>query len=153
VSEQAIRLLLDLALAPDADQHRLFGRDTPFAGQDVKAAMDRIAAHARRLTQRALDSLARIDGIEIYGPRDASLRTPLVAFNLPGRSPFEVAAALDARGIEARAGCHCATLAHRELRLDPPASCRLSFYLYNTEAEVDLATSAVAEFARGAIAA
>ena len=151
LSAQGIRLLLDLALNPD--RHRFFGHETPFEQADVKAAMDRIAGHTRRLTQRALDALATIDGIEIYGPRDASRRTPLVAFNLPGRSPFDVAAALDARGVEARAGCHCATLAHRALRLDPPASCRLSFYLYNTEAEVDMATSAVAAIARGAMAA
>jgi len=150
-SAQALRLILDLALNPD--RHRFFGRDEAFEQGEVKSAMDRIGAHTGRLTQRAIDALARIDGIEIYGPLDASRRTPLVAFNLRGRSPFEVAAALDERGVEARAGCHCATLAHRELRLDPPASCRLSFYLYNTEAEVDLATSAVADIARAAIAA
>ena len=149
ISAQAIRLLIDLALDPH--RPRFFGCDTPFGRAEVEAAMERIAAHTRRLTQRALDALSRIDGIEIYGPLDAGRRTPLVAFNLPGRSPFDVAAALDERGVEARAGCHCATLAHRGLGLDPPASCRLSFYLYNTEAEVDLATSAVAAIARGAI--
>jgi len=62
---------------------------------------------------------------------------------------MDVAAELDALGVESRAGCHCATLAHRALGLDPPASCRLSFYLYNTEAEVERATSAVLAVARG----
>jgi cysteine desulfurase/selenocysteine lyase len=56
---------------------------------------------------------------------------------------------LDRAGIEARAGCHCATLAHHSLGLDPPASCRLSFYLYNTPAEVDRAVAAVAAAATG----
>jgi hypothetical protein len=46
--------------------------------------------------------------------------------------------------VESRAGCHCATLAHHALRLSPPASCRLSFYLYNTLDEVDKAVAAVA---------
>jgi cysteine desulfurase/selenocysteine lyase len=60
-----------------------------------------------------------------------------------------VAEALDRAGIEARAGCHCATLAHHTLKLDPPASCRLSFYLYNTPAEIDQAVAAVAAIATG----
>jgi len=51
--------------------------------------------------------------------------------------------------VESRAGCHCATLAHHALGLDPPASCRLSFYLYNTPAEVDQAVAAVAAVASG----
>jgi selenocysteine lyase/cysteine desulfurase len=55
-----------------------------------------------------------------------------------------VAGALNVAGVEARAGCHCATLAHHALKLTPPASCRLSFYLYNTPAEVDRAVAAVA---------
>lgn len=48
-----------------------------------------------------------------------------------GSSPFAMAEALDRRGVESRAGCHCATLAPHELGLDPPATCRLSLYLYN----------------------
>jgi cysteine desulfurase/selenocysteine lyase len=53
-----------------------------------------------------------------------------------------VAGALNRAGVESRAGCHCATLAHHALHLDPPASCRLSFYLYNTPDEVDQAVAA-----------
>ena len=55
-----------------------------------------------------------------------------------------MAEALNRAGVESRAGCHCATLAHHALRLTPPASCRLSFYLYNTPDEVDQAVAAVA---------
>jgi cysteine desulfurase/selenocysteine lyase len=51
--------------------------------------------------------------------------------------------------VESRAGCHCATLAHHALGLTPPASCRLSFYLYNTPGEVDQAVAAVAAIAAG----
>jgi selenocysteine lyase/cysteine desulfurase len=46
--------------------------------------------------------------------------------------------------VESRAGCHCATLAHHALGLKPPASCRLSFYLYNTLDDVGQAVAAVA---------
>jgi cysteine desulfurase/selenocysteine lyase len=60
-----------------------------------------------------------------------------------------VAQALNRAGVESRAGCHCATLAHHALGLTPPASCRLSFYLYNTPDEVDHAVAAVAAVAAG----
>jgi cysteine desulfurase / selenocysteine lyase len=75
------------------------------------------------------------------------VRTSLVSFNLAGHDPLAVAEALNTAGVESRAGCHCATLAHHKLRLDPPASCRLSFYLYNTLDDVDRAVDAVAAVA------
>ena len=73
----------------------------------------------------------------------------MVAFNLAGRDPVAVAEALNRAGVEARAGCHCATLAHHALGLSPPASCRLSFYLYNTLDDIDQAVAAVAAIAAG----
>src|SRR6185437_11294854 len=147
VSAQAVRMLLDLALSPR--QPAYFGTGRPIERPAVQEAMGRVAAWNRQLTARALDGLSEIPGITIYGPRQADRRTSLVAFNLPGRDPVSVAEELDRAGIEARAGCHCATLAHHSLKLDLPASCRLSFYLYNTPAEVDRAVAAVAAIAAG----
>jgi hypothetical protein len=105
-----------------------------------------------KVTARALDGLSAIGGITIYGPRDPARRTSLVAFNFAGHDPVSVARALDRAGVESRAGCHCATLAHHALALTPPASCRLSFYLYNTPREVDHAVTAVADIAAGRVA-
>jgi cysteine desulfurase/selenocysteine lyase len=147
VSAQAVRLLLDLALSPKRPVY--FGTGTVIERAAVQEAMGKVAAWNRQLTARALDGLAAIPGITIYGPREAARRTSLVAFNVAGRDPVRVAEELDRAGIEARAGCHCATLAHHALKLDPPASCRLSFYLYNTAAEVDQAVAAVAAVATG----
>ncbi len=147
ISAQALRILLDLATTPRKLTY--FQTAKPIERGAVHAAMNRVAAWNQVLTRRALDGLGAIDGITIYGPRDPSRRTSLVAFNLAGRDPVGVAEALNQAGIESRAGCHCATLAHRALGLDPPASCRLSFYLYNTPAEVDRAVAAVAATAAG----
>jgi cysteine desulfurase/selenocysteine lyase len=147
VSAQAVRLLLDLALSPKRPVY--FGTGKPLERAAVREAMGRVTAWNRQLTARALTGLAEIPGITIYGPREAERRTSLVAFNLAGRDPMRVAEALDKAGIEARAGCHCATLAHHTLNLDPPASCRLSFYLYNTPTEIDQAVAAVAAIATG----
>jgi cysteine desulfurase/selenocysteine lyase len=85
----------------------------------------------------------------VYGPLDPARRAALVAFNVAGQNPLDLAQALDAAGVESRAGCHCATLAHHALGLDPPASCRLSFTLYNTLDDVDRAIDALAAILRG----
>ena len=145
VSAQAIRVLLDLALSPDRPAY--FGTARPLGRAAVRTAMDRISCWNQQLTHRALAGLGAIGGITIYGPRDAARRTSLVAFNLADRDPVRVAEALNEAGVESRAGCHCATLAHHALGLTPPASCRLSFYLYNTPDEIDRAVAAVAAVA------
>ena len=145
ISAQALRILLDLAMTPGNLTY--FQSDLPIERDAVRVAMDRVSAWNRRLTARALDGLRTIPGITIYGPPDASRRTSLVAFNLAGHDPVGLAEALNEAGVESRAGCHCATLAHHALGLDPPASCRLSFYLYNTLDDVDRAVDAVARAA------
>ena len=147
ISAQALRLLLDLALTPDRPVY--FGTVKPLGPAVVRAAMERIRDWNQQLTKRALDGLGAVGGISIYGPRDAALRTSLVAFNLAARDPSSVAEALNQAGVESRAGCHCATLAHHALGLTPPASCRLSFYFYNTPDEVDRAVAAVSAVAAG----
>jgi selenocysteine lyase/cysteine desulfurase len=61
--------------------------------------------------------LARFDPTTgaLHGPVEAAERAPLVAFNIAGCDPVQVANQLNNAGVEARAGCHCATLAHRFL--------------------------------------
>jgi cysteine desulfurase / selenocysteine lyase len=141
VSAQALRLLLDLALTPR--RAHWFTGTVPIERGDVEWAMSRVAAWHQRLVERALERLDAVPGLTVYGPPDPARRAPLVAFNAEGHDPVRLARALNLAGVEARAGCHCATLAHRALGLDPPASCRLSFALYNTLAEVDKAVDAL----------
>lgn len=146
-SGQALRLLLDLSLNPD--RHRHFRTELLITRQFVQNAMNRVTGYTRALTSAALDALHRVPGITIYGPDSADRRTPLVAFNIAGWNPLHLAEALNEAGVESRAGCHCATLAHRDLKLDPPASCRLSFYIYNTLEEVEYATRMLSDLANG----
>jgi cysteine desulfurase/selenocysteine lyase len=147
VSAQALRLLLDLALTPRRPAY--FGTARPIERTAVHAAMSRISSWNEQLAGRAVAGLGRIPGLTIYGPLDPARRTSLVAFNLADRDPVSVAEALNRAGVESRAGCHCATLAHHALKLTPPASCRLSFYLYNTPDEIDQAVAAVAAINAG----
>lgn len=147
ISAQALRLLLDLALTPKRSVY--FCTDRPIEGEAVEDAMNRVATWNRQLTARALERLGEVPGITIYGPREAARRTSLVAFNIEGHDPMDLARALNRAGVESRAGCHCATLAHHALGLNPSASCRLSFYIYNTLEEVDDAVDALADILAG----
>ena len=140
VSAQALRLLIDLALSPRRPLY--FGTPRPIERDAVETAMTRVAAWNQRLTARAIERLGAIPGLTLYGPQRADERSALLAFNVAGHDPIALAVALNGAGVEARGGCHCATLAHQALRIE--ASCRLSFCLYNTEAEVDRAADALA---------
>jgi cysteine desulfurase/selenocysteine lyase len=144
VSAQAFRILLDLALSPNEEVY--FMSDRKIVRKVVKDAMERVTTHTRSLTERALEAVTAIPGLQVYGPRDAKRRTSLVAFNVDGRSPLDLADALNEFGVESRAGCHCAGLAHHQLLI--PASCRLSFYIYNTIEEVDTAIDILAKIVR-----
>lgn len=129
LSAQAIRLLMDFALHPG--KRIYFNTDKQLESTDIKRAMDNIEEHEKELSAEALKILKEIPALTVYGPEDPRERTSLVAFNCAGLSPFRIAEELNKLGIESRAGCHCATLAHYYYKLNPPASCRLSFYLYN----------------------
>ncbi len=147
VSAQALRVLLDLALNPGEDVY--FMSEKEIDRRDVRNAMDQVTSHTRSLTKRALELISEIPGVHIYGPRNAKQRTSLVAFNIDGRSPYDLADALNEFGVESRAGCHCAGLAHNDLQI--PASCRLSFYIYNTIQEVETAVDILAKIVREGI--
>lgn len=143
VSAQALRLVVDLVSPPGEQGY--FRTSAPMPRASVERTMGLISDHTRMLTQHAIETLRGIDGLTVYGPADARERSPLVAFNVAGRNPVELAEGLNLEGVESRAGCHCATIAHRDLGLDPPASARLSFYLYNTIDDVELAAAALGQ--------
>jgi cysteine desulfurase/selenocysteine lyase len=106
-------------------------------------AMDAIQKYERELTQYLIDELSAMKGVTVYGPKDASRKTSIVSFNIEGQNPMDVAQKLDTMNIECRAGCHCATLAHYYLKINPPASCRVSPYFYNTMKEMRYIVEAV----------
>ncbi|MGG3018058.1 cysteine desulfurase [Geobacillus stearothermophilus] len=97
-----------------------------------QVGLDAIAAHEHELAQYALERLAGIDGVTVYGPKE---RAGLVTFNLDGVHPHDVATVLDAEGIAIRAGHHCAQPLMKWLGVT--ATARASFYLYNTKEEID----------------
>lgn len=129
LSAQAIRLLIDFSLNPG--KYKYFMTDKKLERKDVEEAMKNIELHQRVLIGEALRILSEIPSIKIYGPKNPEDRTSLIAFTDRNKNPLEIAEALTKLGVESRAGCHCATLAHHYYQLNPPASCRISFYIYN----------------------
>ncbi len=99
-----------------------------------KIGMENVEAHGKELVRYAYKKLSGIDGLEIYGP-DADSRGALIAFNLQGIHPHDIAAMLDEDGIAIRGGFHCAMPLMETLGIK--ASARASFYLYNTKDEID----------------
>ncbi|WP_294153356.1 cysteine desulfurase [uncultured Selenomonas sp.] len=101
-----------------------------------KIGFDRIEAIEQELVDYALPQLRELPYIELYGcdsTRDN--KTGIIAFNVKDVHPHDVATILDSTGVAVRAGHHCAQPLHRYLGLN--ASCRASFYLYNTKEDVD----------------
>jgi len=96
---------------------------------------DRIREHERSLTAYALERLSELDWIRVFGPPSADDRSGVVAFDVEGAHPHDVATILDTQGVAIRAGHHCTQPLMR--RLDVPATNRASFYVYNTPEEVD----------------
>jgi len=86
------------------------------------------------LTAYALERLAEIKGVTVYGP-PAARRGGAVAFTVAGIHPHDLATLLDQDGIAVRAGHHCAQPLHNKLGIS--ASTRASFYIYNIPEEID----------------
>jgi cysteine desulfurase/selenocysteine lyase len=99
--------------------------------------MDWIAAHERALTSYALDRLAEFvpRGLEIFGPKDPARRSGVISFNFADIHAHDLASILDTEGVCVRAGHHC-TMPLMD-KMGWPATARASFYLYNTERDVD----------------
>jgi cysteine desulfurase/selenocysteine lyase len=107
-----------------------------------------IAAHERTLTRHALERLSTLvpRGLEIYGPRDPALRSGVISFNFADVHPHDLASILDTEGVCVRAGHHC-TMPLME-KMGWPATTRASFYLYNTEADIDTLIESLEKAAR-----
>lgn len=96
---------------------------------------DAIREQERKLVARTLKGMQEIPHIQIIGPTNPEEKEGLVAFEVEDVHPHDVAQILSAEGICIRTGHHCAEPLHKYLGIN--ASCRASFYFYNTEDEVD----------------
>jgi cysteine desulfurase / selenocysteine lyase len=108
-----------------------FGAAIDYLGE---IGLPAIEAHEHELTGYALERLAELDWVRVFGP-PADRRAGIVSFEVEGIHPHDVAQILDWEGVAVRAGHHCTQPLMS--RLGVSATTRASFYLYTIPEEID----------------
>jgi cysteine desulfurase / selenocysteine lyase len=128
-----------------ADPPARFEAGTPAIAQAIGMAsalrwldgigMEAVLAHERQVADQALERLAEVPGLRVFGPPRGPERVGPVSFELEGVHAHDVAEILDRHGVAVRAGHHCAQPLMD--RLGVAATARASFGVYTTEEEID----------------
>ncbi len=120
------------------------------AAVDYLQALDmaQVRQHETQITAYALEAFRELkEDLEMYGPEDLNVRGGIVSFYAHDVHPHDLGTMLDREGIAIRAGHHCAMPLVRD-RLGKAATARASFYVYNTEEEVDQLVEALKQALR-----
>lgn len=94
-----------------------------------------IHEHEKRILAYAIGAMKKLDFMKLYGPLDPEKQGGVISFTIDGIHPHDIAALLDNDDIAIRAGHHCSMPLMERLKV--PATARISFYLYNTEEDID----------------
>ncbi len=100
----------------------------------TELGMDNIEAHERELTRYAMEQMNTIEGMHIFGS-SLEYHDAVLSFQVGNIHHLDMGTLLDRLGIAVRTGHHCAEPLMRRLGVE--GTCRASFALYNTKAEVD----------------
>ncbi len=107
----------------------------------TKLGMQNVREHEKDVTRYAIERLAGVKGLVLYGTREIEKRGAVISFNLGDIHAHDLATVLDTQGIAIRSGQHCAQPLMERLKV--PATSRASFYIYNTRREVDILVRAL----------
>jgi cysteine desulfurase / selenocysteine lyase len=105
----------------------------------LQVGRERIACHEADLKDYAHARLRELNWLKIYG--HARDKGAIVSFGIDGLHPHDISTIIDRSGVAVRAGHHCAQPLMD--RLGVTATCRASFAMYNTKAEVDALVEAL----------
>lgn len=97
--------------------------------------LSEVERHEKKLVEAMMEGLSELSSL-IYGPGSPEERSGIVSFNVRGIAPHDLAAVLDSEAIAVRSGLFCAAPLMKRLGA-PHGAVRASFYLYNTEEEVE----------------
>ena len=98
--------------------------------------MENVKKHEQSLTEYALPRMLNCSArVEVYGTKNISAKSGIIPFGVKDLSSHDVALFLDNYGIMVRSGFHCAQPLHELFKLS--SSARASFYVYNTQKEID----------------
>lgn len=103
--------------------------------------MEEVSTHCSRLAEIAMKELSKVPGVRIFSPKENNGGT--VSFAMDGVHPHDIGSILDEEGVAIRAGHHCTQPLMEALGV--PALARMSFYIYNTEQEIETAVMAVSK--------
>lgn len=106
-----------------------------------KIGMGSVRAHEMELTAYAMQKLAKMEGVRVYGPEDVTKRGGVVSFTMDKAHPHDIASILDVEGVCIRSGHHCAQPLMERFNLS--ATARASFYVYNDVEDVDRLVAAL----------
>jgi cysteine desulfurase / selenocysteine lyase len=128
-----------------ADLPAKFEGGTPAIGEAIgygaavrwldQLGLEAVHAAEAELTGYALERIAEVPGLTIFGPPAGDDRGGIISFAIDGVHAHDISEILDRHGIAVRAGHHCAQPLME--RLGVPATTRASLAVYNTRAEVD----------------
>jgi cysteine desulfurase/selenocysteine lyase len=107
----------------------------------TKLGMQNVREHEKDITRYAIERLARVKSLALYGTREIEKRGAVISFNLGDIHAHDLATILDTQGIAIRSGQHCAEPLMERLKV--PATSRASFYIYNTRREADILVRAL----------
>jgi cysteine desulfurase / selenocysteine lyase len=107
----------------------------------TKLGMQNVREHEKDITRYAIERLADVKGLVLYGTREIEKRGAVISFNLGDIHAHDLATVLDTQGIAIRSGQHCAQPLMERLKV--AATSRASFYIYNTRREVDILVRAL----------
>lgn len=108
-----------------------------------KVGLDKIHQIEKELTQYAFEKMRELPYLTIYGTQDVTHKSGVISFNVQDVHPHDVASILDAEGVAIRAGHHCAHPLMQFLKVN--ATCRASFYFYNTKEDIDQLVAALSK--------
>ena len=108
--------------------------------------MEAVKEHEAQITDYALNAFRELEEIDVFGPRDATKQGGIISFHSSDVHPHDLGTFLDRQGIAIRTGHHCTMPLMRTLGV--PATARASFYMYNTEEEVDALVDALKQALR-----
>lgn len=105
-----------------------------------RVGLDTIEAHDRELWDSAYRMLTSHSRVSVTVSQNSSA-TGSIPFNVEGVHPHDIATIFNSEGVAIRSGLHCAEPLHRLLGV--PATARMSFYLYNTLEDIEVAEKAL----------
>ncbi len=106
----------------------------------TEIGMDNIEAHEKELTSYAIELFSKHKEVKIYHPKNGA---GIVSFTIKGIHPHDIASIFNEHGVAIRSGSHCAQPLMDYIKTTSTA--RMSFYLYNSKADVEQAHKALKE--------